>query len=113
MAPAELYGLITRMTARRTAEIGIRMALGATRQQVIVLIMHSGLRLVLPGLALGLVTAEAASRLIRQLLFGVSPLNISIYGGVAALFVVVAALACFGPSWRASRISPLVALREG
>jgi ABC-type antimicrobial peptide transport system permease subunit len=61
----------------------------------------------------GLVAAVAASRLIRQLLFGVSPLNIWIYAGVAALFVVVATLACLGPSWRASRISPLVALREG
>ncbi len=108
-----LYSVLAYLVSQRTSEIGIRMALGATRQQVIVLIMHGGLRLVGLGLALGLVTAVAASRLIRQLLFGVSPLNISIYAGVAALFVVVAALACLGPSWRASRISPLIALREG
>ena len=79
----------------------------------LVLIMRSGLSLVGLGLALGLVTAVATSRLIRQLLFGVSPLNISIYAGVATLFVVVAALACLGPSWRASRISPLIALWQG
>jgi len=54
-----------------------------------------------------------ASVLLRQLLFGVSPFSISIYAAVAALFVAVASLACLGPSWRASRISPLVALREG
>jgi predicted permease len=96
---------------QRTSEIGIRMALGATRQQVIALIMRSGLRLVGLGLTLGLVTAVIASGLIRQLLFGVSPFSISIYAAVTALFVVVAALACLGPSWRASRISPLVAFR--
>jgi ABC-type antimicrobial peptide transport system permease subunit len=73
--------------------------------------MRSGLRLVGLGLTLGLVTAVIASGLIRQLLFGVSPFSISIYAAVTALFVVVAALACLGPSWRASRISPLVAFR--
>ena len=107
-----LYSVLAYLVSQRTSEIGIRMALGATRLQVIALIMSNGLRLVGLGLTLGLLTAVAASSLIRQLLFGVSPLNFSIYAGVAALFGIVAALACLGPSWRASRISPLVAFRS-
>jgi predicted permease len=106
-----LYSVLAYVVSQRTSEIGIRMALGATRQQVIALIMRSGLSLVGLGLTLGLVTAVIAGGLIRQLLFGVSPFSVSIYAAVVALFVVVAALACLGPSWRASRISPLVAFR--
>jgi predicted permease len=108
-----LYSVLAYLVSQRTSEIGIRMALGATRQQLIVLIMRSGLSLVGVGLMLGLATAVIVSVFLRQLLFGVSPFSVSIYAAVAALFVVVAALACLGPSWRASRISPLVALREG
>jgi len=108
-----LYSVLAYLVSQRTPEIGIRMALGATRRQVLVLIMRSGLSLVGVGLMLGLGTAVIASVFLRQLLFGVSPFSISIYAAVAALFVAVASLACLGPSWRASRISPLVALREG
>jgi len=75
--------------------------------------MRSGLGLVTIGLLLGLGGAAAAGRLIRQLLFGVDPLNAAIYAGVAALFALVAVLACLGPSLRASRIDPVIAFRAG
>src|SRR4029079_11389621 len=104
-----LYSVLAYLVSQRTPEIGIRMALGATRRQVLVLIMRSGLSLVGVGLMLGLGTAGIARVFLRQLLFGVIPFSISIYAAVAALFVAVASLACLGPSWRASRISPLVA----
>jgi ABC-type antimicrobial peptide transport system permease subunit len=88
------------------------MALGATRRQVIALIMRSGLALVAAGLVLGLLGAAAAARLIRQLLFGIEPLNPFVYLGVGVIFGAVAALACLGPSLRASKIDPLVAFRQ-
>jgi ABC-type antimicrobial peptide transport system permease subunit len=108
-----LYSVLAYLVSQRTAEIGIRMALGATRAQVIRLVMRSGLGLVGIGLVLGLGGAAVASRLIRQLLFGIEPLDASIYAVVIALFGVVAVLACLGPSLRASRIDPLAAFRQG
>ena len=107
-----LYAVLAYVVSQRTPEIGIRMALGATRRQVVALVMRSGLALVAIGLALGLGGAAAASRLIRQQLFGIEPLNILLYAAVAGLFAVVATLACLGPSLRASRIDPLVAFRS-
>ena len=75
------------------------------------MVMRSGLRLVAIGLVIGLVGAAAAGRLIRTLLFNVQPTDPLIYGGVAVLFTIVATLACLLPSFRASRIDPLLALR--
>ena len=106
-----LYAVLAYLVSQRTSEIGIRMALGATRRQVVALIMRSGLGLVAAGLALGLVAGGITARLIRQLLFGVAPLNPLVYVGVAVIFGAVAALACLGPSLRASRIDPLTAFR--
>ncbi|HEY2434383.1 MAG TPA: ABC transporter permease [Vicinamibacterales bacterium] len=106
-----LYSMLAHLVSQRTPEIGIRMALGATPGQVVGMVMRSGLALVAVGLALGLGGAAAASRLIRQLLFGVGPLSAPIYLAVAAAFGLVAALACLAPSLRASRIDPLVAFR--
>ncbi|HEX3645973.1 MAG TPA: FtsX-like permease family protein [Vicinamibacterales bacterium] len=97
--------------SQRTAEIGIRMALGARSAQVIRLIMRSGLELVAVGLALGLVASAGAARVIQALLFDVRPLEPVIYGAVAITFALVAALACLLPSLRASRIDPIIALR--
>lgn len=106
-----LYSVLAHLVSQRTPEIGIRMALGATRRQVVGMVMRSGLALVAVGLTLGLGGAAATSRLIRQLLFGVEPLSAPIYLAVAATFGLVAALACLAPSLRASRIDPLVAFR--
>jgi ABC-type antimicrobial peptide transport system permease subunit len=106
-----LYSVLAHLVSQRTPEIGIRMALGATRAQVIGMVMRSGLVLVAIGLGLGLGGAAAASRLIRQLLFGVEALNPAIYLVVTVAFGLVAALACLVPSLRASRIDPLMAFR--
>jgi predicted permease len=106
-----LYSVLAYAVAQRTPEIGIRMALGAQATQVVGLVMRGGLRLVAVGLIIGLAGAAFAARLIRTLLFQVEPLDPAIYAGVAALFVIVASLACLAPSLRASKIDPLTALR--
>jgi ABC-type antimicrobial peptide transport system permease subunit len=111
MSVVGLYSVLAYAVSRRTAEIGIRMALGAQSAQVIRLIMRSGLELVAIGLALGLAAAAGAARVIQTLLFDVRPLEPAIYAAVAITFALIAALACLLPSLRASRIDPIVALR--
>lgn len=106
-----LYSVLAYAVTQRTSEIGIRMALGAQRSQVVGLVLRSGLRLVAVGLVLGLGAAAGLSSLIGTLLYNVQPLDPVIYAGVAGLFTVIAILACLLPSLRASRIDPLVALR--
>lgn len=107
-----LYSVLAYLVTQRTPEIGLRMALGASRPQVVKLVLRSGLGLVVAGLVLGLGGAAGVGRLIRQLLFGIEPVSPAIYAGVAVVFVIVAVLACLGPSLRASRIDPLVAFRN-
>jgi predicted permease len=107
-----LYSVIAYAVSQRTPEIGIRMALGAQARQVIALVMQSGLRLVAVGLLLGLASAAGAARLIRTLLFQVEPVDAGVYAGVTLLFALVAIIACLVPSLRASRIDPLLALRD-
>ncbi len=106
-----LYSVLAYGVTQRTGEIGIRMALGARRGQVISLVLLSGLRLVALGLGLGLAAAAGASRLIQSLFFSVQPLDPLIYGDVALLFATVSVLACLVPSLRASRIDPIITLR--
>jgi predicted permease len=106
-----LYSVLAYAVSQRRAEIGIRMALGAKRGQVIGLVMRGGLQLVAVGLVVGLAGAAGAARLIQSLLFNIKPLDPLVYAGVAVLFTVVASLACLLPSLRASRIDPLLALR--
>ena len=106
-----LYSVLAYAVTQRTGEIGIRMALGAERSDVIRLIVSQGMKLVAIGLGIGLLAAAAGSRALTSLLYGVEPLNPAVFAGVTALFAVVAMLACLVPSWRASRIEALVALR--
>jgi predicted permease len=106
-----LYSVLAYAVTQRTSEIGLRMALGAQREQIIRLILRSGLRLAGIGLVLGLGIAAGAARLIASLLYKVEPLDPLIYGGVAALLILVATLACLLPSLRASRVDPIIALR--
>jgi predicted permease len=111
LAAVGLYSVLAYAVAQRTGEIGIRMALGAQRGQVVSLIMVGGLRLVAFGLVAGLALAAGVARLAQSLLYDVRPFDPLVYGGVAVLFALVAALACLLPSLRASRINPLDALR--
>jgi putative ABC transport system permease protein len=106
-----LYSVLAYAVTQRTSEIGIRMALGATRHQVVALVLRSGLMLVVVGLVLGLGAAAAAARLIQTLLYYVQPLDPLIYAAVTVLFASIAIVACLLPSLRASRIDPIIALR--
>jgi predicted permease len=106
-----VYSVIAYTVSQRTAELGIRIALGASAREVVQLVMRGGMSVVAAGVGAGLVSAAIMGRVIRQLLFGVDPISAEVYGGVAVLFLLVAAMACLAPSLRASRIDPLRALR--
>jgi predicted permease len=111
LAAAGLYGVLAYLVAQRTTEIGIRIALGAQREQVLRLMLTDGLRPALVGLALGLVGSAATVRLIESMLYETKPLDPVVFGAVAATLLAVAAVACLIPAWRASRLDPMQALR--
>jgi ABC-type antimicrobial peptide transport system permease subunit len=111
LAVVGLYSVLAYAVTQRTSEIGLRMALGAQRGEVIRMILGDGMGLVAVGLGVGLAAAAATSRLLQSQLFGIEPLNPIVYLGVAVLFALIAILACLAPSLRASRIEPIVALR--
>ncbi len=111
LASVGLYGVLSYLATQRTGEIGVRMALGAERGQVLWLMLGDGLRPALYGLALGLAISAGAVRLIQSMLYGTRPLDAGIFAAVAATLLGVAALACLVPAWRASRIDPIQALR--
>jgi putative ABC transport system permease protein len=100
------------MVTERRREIGVRMALGATRQSVMRLVVGQGLRLTLAGVVIGIVLALAGGRLIASLLFGVAPGDPATIAGVLALIGGVALAACSLPGLSATRVDPMVALRE-
>jgi predicted permease len=113
LASVGLYGVLSYLTTQRTGEIGLRMALGAQRDQVLRLMLSDGLRPALYGLVLGVAASIGAVRLIQSTstLYGTKPLDPMIFAAVAGTLLVVAALACLIPAWRASRIDPMQALR--
>ena len=111
LASVGLYGVLSYLTMQRSGEIGVRMALGAQREEVLRLMLSDGLRPALYGLTLGLAGSLGAVRLIQSMLYGTRPLDPAIFAAVAATLLVVAALACLVPAWRASRIDPMQALR--
>lgn len=106
-----LYGVLTFSVARRTREIGIRVALGAQRRDVFRLIMIRGVILIGVGVVVGLGASVAFSRLIGSLLFGVAPNSVATMAAVSAGLIVVALLACYLPARRATKVDPMVALR--
>jgi len=98
-------------TAERTREIAIRLAVGASRFDVLRMVVAQGLRLAVTGTLLGVIAAVAATRLMRSLLYGVAATDPATYAGVIALMIVVAAAACYIPARRAMKIDPMTALR--
>jgi putative ABC transport system permease protein len=107
-----LFGVLAYLVSQRTRDIGIRLALGAARRDVITLIVGRGMALALSGAAIGLATAFGAARLMKSLLFSVSPWDPLTFVTVPLLLIVVALIACYLPARRATRVDPLVALRS-
>jgi predicted permease len=112
LAAIGLYGVLSYVVAQRTREIGVRLALGASRQSVLRMVLGYGLRLTAIGLAIGLVLSFAASRLLAALLVGISSTDPMTLGGVVATIAAVALVACYLPSHAATRVDPVVALRS-
>jgi ABC-type antimicrobial peptide transport system permease subunit len=110
IASIGLFGLMSYNVTRRTNEIGIRMALGAQPSDVVQMVMRESLVLVSSGLILGLATALAAGRLVKTLLFGLSPADPSTIVLSVVIMIAVSAFAGYLPARRASRVDPLVAL---
>jgi putative ABC transport system permease protein len=106
-----LYGLMSYVVLQRTGEIGLRMALGARPANVLRQILGESLRLVAFGVVAGVAGAVVATRLVANLLFGLSPTDPTTYSSVAVLFVTIALVACWLPARRATKVDPTVALR--
>jgi putative ABC transport system permease protein len=111
LAAIGVYGVTAYTVAQRTHEVGIRMAIGAQKSDVLKLFLRDGLKLVLIGLAIGLAGAMALTRLIQSLLFGVSRTDVVTFALAGFGLFVVALLACYIPARRATKVDPLIALR--
>jgi len=111
LAAVGLYGVLSYLVAQRKSEIGVRIALGAQRGQVMRLTLVEGMQPTALGLVLGLAGGGAAASLIRNLFYGVRPMDAGVFAGVAIVLMGVAMAACLLPAWRASRLDPVQALR--
>ncbi|MBZ5654981.1 MAG: ABC transporter permease [Acidobacteriia bacterium] len=111
LAAVGIYGVMAFAVAQRTHEIGLRMALGAGREQVLRLILKEGVVLALFGLGVGLVGAFFVARILRGLLYGVGTIDFAAFGAVAAILLATALMACYLPARRATQVDPMVALR--
>ena len=112
LAAAGLYSVVAYLVTQRTSEIGIRIALGAKREQVLRLIVADGLRPALVGLIAGLAASAFATRFIQSMLYETKPFDLSVFLAVTLTLLGMAAVACLVPAWRASRLDPMQALRS-
>ncbi|HEY6970890.1 MAG TPA: ABC transporter permease [Candidatus Angelobacter sp.] len=111
LAAVGIFGVMAYVVSRRTQEIGVRMALGASRANVLGMVLNEGLRVVLIGVGVGVVAAFALTRLIKSWLFAVQPADPATFIAVAITVIAVAALACYVPARRATKVDPMIALR--
>jgi predicted permease len=112
LAAIGIYGVLAHLVSHRTREIGIRMALGAQRRQVVALVLRQAAVLTLAGIVVGVTGAVGLSRYLEGLLFGMTPLDVTTFAAVVVTFCGVAALASYVPARRATRVDPMVALRS-
>jgi len=110
-SPWKISSVLSYLVTGRTNEIGIRMALGAQRSEVMRIMLLDGLHPTLIGLLLGLFASGLSAQLIRSLLFGVHPLDVGVFAEVTVLVLVISAAACTYPAWRAAQVDPMAALR--
>jgi ABC-type antimicrobial peptide transport system permease subunit len=106
-----LYGVLSYLVGQRTREIGVRMALGAQRADVLRLILRQGVAMALAGVGLGMILSLGLTRLMSSQLFGVTPHDPLTFAGVGLLLIAVSLLACVVPALRAARVDPMAALR--
>lgn len=111
LAAIGIYGVLAYAVVQRTQEIGVRLALGARRAQVLRLVLRKGLLLTAIGVSLGLAGAAAGTRVLQGLLFGITPLDPTTFVAVSVVFGLVAMVACYVPARRATKVDPMVALR--
>ena len=111
LAAVGLYGVLSYLVTQRVSEIGIRVALGAQREQILRLILLDGLRPAFLGLILGLIASAGATQLIRSMLYGTQPTDPIVMVAVILTLGLIASIACIFPAWRASRLDPMQALR--
>jgi ABC-type antimicrobial peptide transport system permease subunit len=111
LAASGVYGVMSLVSAQRTREFGLRLALGADRREILRMVMRQGAVLTSIGIAIGLAGALVAGQLLRRFLFGVGPNDVLTLAAVCAALGAVAAIACLLPALRATRVSPIVALR--
>ena len=112
LAAIGIYGLMSYSVEQATHDIGVRLALGADRRDILSLVVGNGMRLAGFGLALGLAAAFGAVRVISRLLFGVRPLDPLTFVVVLAVLAVIALIACYLPARRAMAVDPIIALRQ-
>jgi len=112
LASIGIYGVMAHGVSRRTSEIGVRIALGAERRDVLVMVLREASAIAAIGAAIGAATAVALSRSIRAMLFGITPTDPLTIGGAVVAMMVVALVAGWVPAWKASRLDPMTALRH-
>lgn len=107
-----IYGVLAYLTGQRVQEMGIRIALGAQPNSVLWLVLRESLEMILVGAALGTAAALAAGRVLQRLIEGMQPTGLSTFAMTIPVLVAAALLASFVPAWRASRVDPVIALRQ-